>query len=91
MLTSGVVFLHDNACLDTAACTQALLEYFSWESDHHPNNPDLAPTNYHLSVYLKNWLGSHCFSNNELMEGVKTWLSSQAAVFYYKGIQKLVP
>jgi hypothetical protein len=32
------------------------------------------------------------FSNNEeLMEGVKTWLSSTAADFFDTGIQKLIP
>jgi hypothetical protein len=36
-------------------------------------------------------LESQRFSNNvELMEGVKTWLSSQAADFFEKGIQKLI-
>jgi polysaccharide deacetylase 2 family uncharacterized protein YibQ len=46
----------------------------------------------HLFIYLKNWLGSELFiSNEELMEGVKTWLSSQAADFFDTGIQKLIP
>jgi hypothetical protein len=37
MLTSGVVFLHDNARPHTAALTRALLEHFNWELfDHHP-------------------------------------------------------
>jgi hypothetical protein len=31
------------------------------------------------------------FNNNELMEGVKTWLSSMAADFFDTGIQKLIP
>jgi hypothetical protein len=35
MLTSGVVFLHDNARLHTAAHTQALLEHFNWELFGH--------------------------------------------------------
>jgi transposase len=74
MLTSGVVFLHKNARLHTAARTRALLEYFSWEFfDRHPYSPDLAPSSSHLSIYPKNWLGSQRFNNNEeLMEGVKT-------------------
>jgi hypothetical protein len=60
------VLLHDNACLYTDACTRALLEHFSWELFDH------------LFTHLKNWLRSQCFRNNEkLMEGVKTWLSSQ--------------
>jgi hypothetical protein len=32
------------------------------------------------------------FNNNEeLMEGVKTWMSSMAAEFFDTGIQKLIP
>jgi hypothetical protein len=80
MLTSGVVFLHDNAHPHTDPHTQALLEYFNWELFNHPSySPDIAPSDYHLFTYLKNWLGSQSFSNNEeLMEAVKTWLSSSS-------------
>jgi hypothetical protein len=43
----------------------------------------LVSPDYHLFTYLKNWLGSQHFNNNgELLEGVKTWLSSQAADVY---------
>jgi hypothetical protein len=43
---------------------------------HPPYSLDLALTDYHLFTYLKNWLRSQRFNNNEeLMEGVKTWLS----------------
>jgi histone-lysine N-methyltransferase SETMAR len=93
MLTSGVMFLHYNACLHTPTCTQALLEHFNWELfDHPPYSPDLALSNYHLFTYLKNLLRSQCFnSNEELMEGVKTWLRSQVADFSNTGIQKLIP
>jgi hypothetical protein len=78
MLTFGVVLHHDNAHPHTGAHTLALLEYINWELfDHPPDSPDLAPSDYHLFTYLKNCLGSQRFSNNEeLMEGVKTWLSS---------------
>jgi hypothetical protein len=51
-----------------------------WELyDHLPYSPDLAPRDYHLLTYLKNWLQSQRFNNNddELMEGVKMWLSSR--------------
>jgi hypothetical protein len=76
----------------TAARTRPLLEHFSWElSDHPPCNPDLDPSDYHQVTYLKNWLRSQRFNNNEeLMEGVKTWLSSQAADFFVTGINKLI-
>jgi histone-lysine N-methyltransferase SETMAR len=70
MLTSGVVFLHDNVCPHTAARIPALLEYFNGElSEHPPYSPDLTPSDYYLFTCL-NWLGSQRF-NNELTEGVK--------------------
>jgi hypothetical protein len=76
----------------TASCSQALLEHFKWELfDHLPYSPHLSPSDYHLFTYQKNWLGLQCFNNNELMEGVITWLSSQLADFFDTGIQKLIP
>jgi histone-lysine N-methyltransferase SETMAR len=93
MLTSGIVLLHDNTHLHTAVLTWVLLEHFNWKLfDHPPYSPDLAPSNYHLFIYLKNCLGPQRFNNNEeLMEGVKMWLSSQAINFFDTGIQNLFP
>jgi transposase len=86
------VLLHENARPHTAAGTWALLEHFDWELfDHPPYSPDLAPISCHLFTYPKNLLGSQCFSSNELMECVETWLSSQAAHFFDTGLQKLIP
>jgi hypothetical protein len=87
------VLLRDNTLPHTAARTRARLENFSWELfDHPPCSPDLTPSGYRLFTYLKNWLTSQRFSNNEeFMEGVKTWLSSQATEFFDTGIQKLIP
>jgi hypothetical protein len=82
----------ENSCPHTAVRTRSLLEHFNWALfDHLPYSPDLPRNDYHLLTYLKNWLGSQRFNNNEeLMEGVKTWLSSQAADFFDTGIQKLL-
>jgi hypothetical protein len=94
MLTSNVfaVLLHDNERPHTAVCSRSLLEYFNWELfDHPPYSPDLTPSGYHLFTYLKNWLGSQLINNNELMEDVITWLSSQAPDFFDTGIQKFMP
>jgi hypothetical protein len=93
MLTSGVVLLHGNARPHTAARTRALLKHFNWQLfDHLPYSPDLTPRDYHMFTYLKNWLESQSFNNNdELMEGVKTWLSSHTADFFDAGEQKLFP
>jgi hypothetical protein len=73
MLRSSVVLLKDNVHPHTAARTWAVLEHFNWEfSDHPPYSPDLALSSYYLFTYLKNWLGSQSFNNNEVfMEGVK--------------------
>jgi histone-lysine N-methyltransferase SETMAR len=73
MLTSGVVLLDDNERPHTAARTRALLEHVNWELfDHPPYSPDLAPSEYHLLSYLKTWLGSQQFNNNEeSLKGVK--------------------
>jgi transposase len=92
MLTSGVVLLHDHARPHRAARTRALLEHFNWELlDHPAYSPDLAPSDYHLFTHLKNWKRSKRFSDKEeLMEGVKIWLTSQAADFIDTGIQKLI-
>jgi transposase len=90
MLTSSVVLLHNNARLHTAARIRAVLEHFNCELfDQPPDSPDFAPSDHHPFTYLKDWLQSQRYSN-ELMEGVKTWLSSQAPDFD-TGIQKRIP
>jgi hypothetical protein len=92
MLTSGEMLLHDNALPHTAARTRALLEHFNWELfGRHPYSPDLAPSDFHLFACLKKWFGSQRFNNNEdIIEYVKTCLSSQAAGVFGAGIQKLI-
>uniref|UniRef100_A0A1B6I6U6 Mariner Mos1 transposase n=1 Tax=Homalodisca liturata TaxID=320908 RepID=A0A1B6I6U6_9HEMI len=41
LLTSGVVFVHDNACHQTAQRTTELLEKFKWDVFDHPQQPGL--------------------------------------------------
>jgi hypothetical protein len=91
MLIVSVVLFLDHACTHTAAFTGALLEHFNWELfDHPPYSLSVSSKDYHLFTYLKNWLRSQRFKNNEeLMEGVKTLLSSQAANFSDTGIEKI--
>jgi transposase len=93
LLTYGVVLLHDNARQHIAVCTPALLEHFNWELfDYPPYSPDIAPSDYNLFTYTKKRFGTRRFNNNnELMEGVKTWLTSQTADFFDTGIQRLIP
>jgi hypothetical protein len=94
MFTPDVVLLHNNMRSHTnaAACPLALLDPFSWELfDRIPYSSDLTPSDYHLFFYLKNWLGSQCFNNNELMDGVKKRLSSQVVDFFDTGIKTYSP
>jgi hypothetical protein len=92
MLTSGVAFLYDNA-QHTAAHIRPLLEHFNWKLFDHPSYiPHLAESRCKLFTCLKNWLRSQSFNDDEnLMEGVKTCLSSQVAIFVDWGIKKLIP
>jgi hypothetical protein len=87
------VLLHDNAHSNTVARTRALLEHFNWGLfDHHPYSPDLAQSDCCLFIYKKNRLGSQRFNDNEeSKEGVKMWLSSQAADIFDTDTQKLFP
>ena len=60
--------------------------------DHPPYSPDLAPSDFHLFLHLKKFLGRKRFDDDDdLKDAVQKWLTSQAAAFYEEGIQKLVP
>jgi hypothetical protein len=87
MLTYGAVLHHDNTPY-TAARTWVLLEHFNYGLFDQPlYSPELAP-----STYLKDWLWSQRFNDNEeLMEGVKTCLSSHAADFFDTDMRNLFP
>jgi hypothetical protein len=95
MLASGVMLLHENACLhmSTSTRTRSLLGHFNWELfDHSPYSPDLVPSDYNLFTCLTDRLVSQPFKNNEeLMEGVKTWLSPQAADCSRQAYKNLFP
>jgi histone-lysine N-methyltransferase SETMAR len=92
MLSRGVVMLHDNARPHTAAARQDLIPTFGWEQfDHPPYSPDLAPSDFHVFLHLKIFLGGRRFhDDSEMKEAVNTWFASQAASFYDAEIQKLV-
>jgi hypothetical protein len=86
IVTFGVMLLHGIACRYTADGIRAQLEYFSWELFDHPRfSPHFASSDYDLFT----WLGSQNFSNDEiLIEGLRTWLSSEAVELSYSGLQK---
>ena len=93
MLSANLLFLHDIARPHSAAHTQDLIASFGWEQmDHPPYSPDVAPSDFHLFLHLKKFLGGKRFDDDDdLKDAVQKWLTSQAAAFYEEGIQKLVP
>ena len=93
MLSATILLLHDNAWPLCAAQTQDLITSFKWEQiDHPPYSPDLAPSDFHLFLHLKKFLGGMRFDDDDdLKDAVQKWLTSQVAAFYEEGIQKLVP
>jgi hypothetical protein len=84
--------LHDNSRSQTAAATQDLIATFGWEQlNHPPYGPDLAPSDFHVFLHVKTFLGGRWFhDDNEVKEAFNTWFASQAASFYDAGIQKLM-
>jgi histone-lysine N-methyltransferase SETMAR len=70
------MLLHDNARPHAAARTQALLQEFGWKVVEHPAcSPDLAPSDFHLFLKLKEFLGGTRFrSDEEVKDAVKEWI-----------------
>ena len=93
MLSRGTVFIHDNARPHTANVTKQLLADFAWEQfNHPPYSPDLAPSDFHLFLHMKSFMGGQNFNeDDEVKKAISAWLQSQASSFYDEGIQKLVP
>ncbi|GBO32507.1 hypothetical protein AVEN_130437-1 [Araneus ventricosus] len=58
---------------------------------HSPYSPNLAPSDFHLFLKLKEFLGSKYFgSDEELENAVTTWLNELEAEEYNMGILKLM-
>ncbi|GBM56624.1 Histone-lysine N-methyltransferase SETMAR, partial [Araneus ventricosus] len=92
MFSRLIALLHDNSRLHTAVATQELLDQFGWEIfDHPPYSPDLATSDFHLFLKLKEILGGKRFGNDEELENAVTaWLNELMAVEFDMRILKLV-
>ncbi|GBN80383.1 hypothetical protein AVEN_221988-1 [Araneus ventricosus] len=89
-MTSGVVFIRDNSHPHSAAVTQQLPEQLKCDvSDHMAHSPDLATSDFHLFLELKNLLRSHSFQKNEGIHN-KAHLTSLAATFFEEGIGNFI-
>lgn len=91
-LSKKIFLLHDNARPHSAQLTRIFIESLKWEIfDHPPYSPDLAPSDYHLFLLLKNYLAGKRFSDQEELEKtVNDWFKNLAAEEYNMGIEKLV-
>ena len=72
--------------------TKVLRDEFHWDTfDHPPYSPDLAPSDFHLFLKMKEHLAGKRYAHDgDLQHAVVDWLNSQAAVWYEEGISKLV-
>jgi len=60
--------------------------------DHPPHSPDLSPSDYHLFLHLKKFLGGKRFDDDDdLKDAVQKWLTWQAAAFYEESIKTWAP
>jgi histone-lysine N-methyltransferase SETMAR len=71
--------------------TQQTIEQFGWEALAHPSwSPDLAPSDYHLFLSLRNYLQNKYYEDfDELKSDLTVFLESQPASFFKRGIELL--
>ena len=92
LITKGVLFLQDNARAHTAHRTTCTLQQLGWEVLlHSPYSLDLAPSDFHLSGPLKEFLGGQNFStDDEVKQAVLGWFSRNDKFFCAEAFQALV-
>lgn len=76
MLTKDVCLLHDNARPHPANVITALLDSFGWNDLRHlAHSPDLALSDFHLFLHLKQHLAGKRFETDKDVEKeMRTWL-----------------
>ncbi|GFT86118.1 histone-lysine N-methyltransferase SETMAR [Trichonephila clavipes] len=84
MLSKCVLLHQDNSRPHTSRTTRDLIESLGCEVlDNVPYISDLAPSDFHLFLYLKHSLGGKRFSKyEEVKAAVNFWLSDQAVDFF---------
>lgn len=90
-LAGGVLLLHDNAPVHTAAIAKATAVKCGFEEiPHPPYSPDLAPSDYYLFRDLKKDLRGRRFdTESEMIEAVWDFFNRQSSEYYHKGIKLL--
>jgi hypothetical protein len=63
--------LHDNSRPHIAAAMQNIIATFGWaQFDHPPYSPDLVPSDFHVFLHLKTFLGGRRFHDDKNREVV---------------------
>lgn len=91
-LTSGVLYLQDNAPAHTSHIATAAIRLAGFDLlDHPAYSPDLAPSDFHLFPKLKKDIrGKHYESNSEVISVVKDWYDRQSEEFWLEAFEKLI-
>ena len=90
-LTHGILLLHDNARVHTAARAQAeILNLRFQQLSHPPYSPDMAPSDFYLFRLLKKHLRGQRFTDDEeLSTAVENWFSEREFGFYRQAFNEL--
>lgn len=89
--TKGVLLLHDNAPVHTAAVAKAAVAKCRFEEiPHPPYSPDMAPSDYYLFRDLKKELrGRKFLEENEIFRAVWAFFNGKTSEYYFNGIAAL--